>query len=123
MLLLPNRTMEVAISDRKLKRSIENDMERRKRFGADMAKKIRQRMGALAAADSLADFWPPYSGPERCHELKAGLAGTFSMDLKHPYRLLFEPLNLEADIATNDERKRWQSIISVNVIDIEDTHG
>lgn len=88
-----------------------------------MAKKIRQRMGALASADSLADFWPPYSGPERCHELKADLAGTFSIDLKHPYRLLFEPLDSEVDVAANDEKKRWQSIKSINVIGIEDTHG
>ena len=37
----------------------------------------------------LVDFWPPNSGPERCHELKGDLAGVFSIDLKQPYRLLF----------------------------------
>lgn len=87
--------MEIEIPDRKLKKALEDEKECRTRFGAEMAKKIRLRLAALEAAESLADFWPPSSGPERCHELKGNLAGTFSMDLKQPYRLLFNPLALQ----------------------------
>jgi hypothetical protein len=47
-----------------------------------MMRKIMLRLSELRAAVSLADFWPPMSGPERCHELKGELAGTFSIDLK-----------------------------------------
>jgi proteic killer suppression protein len=115
--------MQVQIPNKKLKRSIEDVAERVKRFGADLARKIRLRMGALVAAESLADFWPSYSGSERCHELKADLAGTFSIDLKHPYRLLFRPSDSSNKVSAADEKQRWQAINSIQIIGIEDTHG
>jgi hypothetical protein len=55
--------------------------------------------------------------------LKGNLAGVFSMDLKHPQRLLFKPLDEPKDLNPGDEKQRWQSIKSVVVISIEDTHG
>lgn len=94
-----------------------------KRFGKEMARKIRARMEVLAAAESLADFWPPSSGPERCHELKGDRAGTFSMDLKHPYRLLFVPVEEEPPKDRSDELKHWGAITAIEVVSIEDTHG
>lgn len=114
--------MEIEVPDRKLKRALEDDRERIKRFGADMAKKIRARLGALKAAESLGDFWLPASGPERCHELKADLDGLFSMDLKQPYRLLFKPVRDEREKDT-DEKQRWLSIKIIEIVGIEDTHG
>lgn len=123
--------MQVEIPNKKLKRSIENDAEARKRFGKDMAKKIHLRMGALLAAESLGVFWPPLSPPERCHELKGDLAGIFSMDLAHPYRLLFRPLKSQQEIGSDDKTKveasdqkaRWHSVDSIEVVAVEDTHG
>lgn len=115
--------MQVQISNKKLKRTIEDDAERTKRFGAEMARKIQLRMGALVAAESLAVFWPPNSGPERCHELKGGLAGIFSMDLKHPYRLLFWPVEAPNNAGAEDEKQRWQAIEAIEIKSIEDTHG
>jgi plasmid maintenance system killer protein len=115
--------MQVQISNKKLKRAIEDDTERTKCFGAEMAKKIQLRMGALVAAESLAVFWPPNSGPERCHELKGSLAGTFSIDLKHPYRLLFWPVDAPSDAGVEDKKQRWQAINAIEIISIEDTHG
>ena len=113
--------MELVIPDKKLKKALENDAERRKRFGSEMAKKLKIRMDSLAAAESLADFWPPASGPERCHELKGDLKGTFSIDVKQPYRLLFtaEPKSEAFD----DERDRWAAIKSIEIVGVEDTHG
>lgn len=113
-------SMNIIISNRKLKRTIEDDHERVKRFGLEMAKKIRLRMGALLAAESLADFWPPYSGPERCHELKGNLSGVFSLDLKQPYRLLLKATDTE--IEWLDDKSYWQSIKSIEILSIEDTH-
>jgi plasmid maintenance system killer protein len=115
--------MDIEIPDRKLKKTLEDDKLCRRQFGTDMAKKIQLRMGALQAAESLADFWPPSSGPERCHELKGNLAGTFSMDLKQPYRLLFEPIDRPGGIETQDQRQRWQAIQAIRIKGIEDTHG
>jgi plasmid maintenance system killer protein len=106
---------------KKLKRDIEDDARRKKRYGAEMAHKIKLRMGALHAAESLAVFWPPNTGPERCHELKGDLAGTFSMDLKQPYRLLLVPAAPD-ECRAAEGKERWEAIKSVVVIGIEDTH-
>ena len=120
--------MIITINDNKLKRALEDDKECKKRFGK-AAPKIRLRIGALKAAENLAVFWPPKSGPERCHELIGDLKGVFSMDVKQPYRLLFKPnFETEDQEATNeaepkDEKRHWQSIKSIEILRIEDTHA
>lgn len=81
------------------------------------------RLAALRAAESLADLWPPNSGPERCHELKGDRTGTFSIDLKQPYRLLFKPNTTAPTSDRSDEQQRWKSITSIDIFAIEDTHG
>jgi plasmid maintenance system killer protein len=113
--------MDLFISDKKLRRAIEDDALRG-RYGTEMAKKITLRLAALRAAESLADFWPPKSGPERCHELKGDLAGTFSVDLKQPYRLLFKPIEPAPPLDRSDEQQRWRSVTSIDILAIEDTH-
>jgi plasmid maintenance system killer protein len=113
--------MEIEIPDNSLKRSIEDDRRRVRKFGTDMASKIAIRMAALTAAQSLADFWPPLTLPERCHELKGQLKGLFSIDLKHPFRLLFRPI--ETEEVPGDELERWKKIREIEIVGIEDTHG
>lgn len=107
----------------KLKAALEDEAVCKRQFGRDMTKKIMMRVSELRAAMSLADFWPPKSGPERCHELKADLAGTFSIDLKHPYRLLFVPIEDDPPKDRTDEQTRWASITKIEIVAIEDTHG
>jgi plasmid maintenance system killer protein len=107
----------------KLKAALENEALCQQQYGRDMTKKIMMRSGALRAAKSLADFWPPMSGPERCHELKGELAGMFSVNLKQPYRLLFVPIEENARSDCSDKQKRWASITRIEIVGIEDTHG
>ena len=110
------------MGDRKLKAALEDDALCQRRFGKPMTRYIRIRVGALDAAQTLYDFWPPKSKPERVHELTGGRAGTFSMDVKQPYRLLFRPLNEPADPPEN-EQERWNLIKAIEILRIEDTHG
>lgn len=114
--------MEILAKGR-LKAALENEAVCQKQYGRDMTKKIMMRINELRAADSLADFWPPKSGPERCHELIGDLAGTFSIDVKQPYRLLFIPMEENAPKDCSDEKKRWASITKIEIVAIEDTHG
>jgi plasmid maintenance system killer protein len=107
----------------KLKAALENEALCQRQYGRDMTKKIMLRLGALRAAKSLADFWPPMSGPERCHELRGELAGTFSVDLKQPHRLLFIPIDESAPNDRSNEQNRWASITKIEIVGIEDTHG
>jgi len=72
--------MDISISDKRLRKVAHDDAACRRQYGVDMAKKLSLRLASLRAAESLADFWLPKSGLERCHELKAELKGTFSVD-------------------------------------------
>jgi plasmid maintenance system killer protein len=114
--------MDIYVSDNSLRKAIEDKNVCVRRYGADMTKKILLRLTAFRAAESLADFWPPKSGPERCHELKGESAGTFSVDLKQPYRLLFKP-GSSPPASNDDELQRWKAITSIDILAIEDTHG
>lgn len=114
--------MEIFVSDN-LRCDLEDEAACRRSYGADMAKKIALRLGGLRAAESLADFWPPKSGPERCHELKGDRAGMFSVDLKQPYRMLFKANKDSPPLDPPDEQKRWNTITAIEILAIEDTHG
>ena len=114
--------MLISVPDNKLRQAFEDERACRKRYGDDMTKKIFKRLGSLTAADSLATFYPPYSGPERCHELIGDLAGLFSMDVKQPYRLLFAPTDEVPKANFPTELERWKAITSIVIRGIEDTH-
>ena len=115
--------MEISVRDNRLKAALQDESVCKRRYGSDMAKKLKNRLATVGAAASLADFWPPKSGPERCHELQGDLAGTFSIDLNQPYRLLFVPIEEEVQPDRSDEQKRWASITAIEILKIEDTHG
>lgn len=114
--------MEILCSNRKLRAALEDEAVCRKQYGAEMAKKITLRVSALRSAESMGTFWPPMSGPERCHLLKGDLAGTFSVDLKHPFRLLFVAVDVPKP-EPEDERERWMTIRAIDIVGVEDTHG
>ncbi len=113
--------MEISVSDKTLRKAMESEASSRTLLGAEMAKKLLLRLTSLRAAASLAIFWPPKSGPERCHELTGKLEGIFSVDLKHPYRLLFRPKEVDKDNRL-DGRARWEQITAITLTSIEDTH-
>ncbi|MCC7307263.1 MAG: type II toxin-antitoxin system RelE/ParE family toxin [Acidobacteria bacterium] len=119
--------MEVDVPDNALRKVLEDDRKRVRAFGKDIASKLAIRLAALLAAERLSDFWPPFKLPERCHELKGELKGTFSIDLKHPFRLLFrpveerptDPMSMDKE---RDELERWSSITHVDIVAVKDTH-
>jgi plasmid maintenance system killer protein len=113
--------MDVFFRNKRLQKVAQDQTACQREYGVEMAKKFALRLASLRAAASLADFWPPKSGPERCHELKGALGGTFSVDLKQPYRLLFRPVEAVEHVA--DEQERWRSITAIEIVSIEDTHG
>lgn len=84
-----------------------------------MAGKLLQRLMELSAADTLHDV--SYLPPARCHELAGDRAGQLSVDLEHPYRLLFKvantPIPRKADGGLD-----WSVVTEIEIIDIVDTH-
>jgi proteic killer suppression protein len=59
--------------------------------------------------------------PGRCHELKGDRSGQLSLDLDHPYRLIFEPANNPAPRKA-DGGLDWKGVTAVVIIGVEDTH-
>ena len=115
--------MEISVPNNRLRTRLQDDPARKRHYGTAMAKKIALRLAALHAAESLADFWPPKSRPERCHELHGNRTGLFSIDLKQPYRLLFRPSENTQPAERADEHQRWKTVTAIEIVAIEDTHG
>jgi len=89
-----------------------------KRQGSLRAKKIRQRLDNLRAADNLSVM---KNLPGRCHELKGDRRGQLSLDLDHPWRLIFVPAD-DPPSLKEDGGIDWQNVRVVKILGIEDTH-
>lgn len=81
--------MNITFKYRRLAKSANSVKESNCRFGPEVAKKYRQRLNELKAAETLEDMMTIQSA--RCHELKGNLKGQFAVCLKEPMRLIFEP--------------------------------
>ena len=115
--------MDILFKSKKLEKSFNEGRKLEAAHGAIRAKKIRLRMKALREAVCLKDFWPPLSGPERCHELTEGRRkGQVSVDLDHPYRLIFLP-NHNPVPTLPDGGLDWSQITMIIIQGVEDTHG
>jgi len=111
--------MVIYFKTKKLQKLCSKGSEAIKSLGQKRGKKLKQRMMELAAAETLADI--SRVPPARCHELTGNRNGQISVDLEHPYRLLFIPVN-----DSISERKRggpdWAAVTKIKIIDIADTH-
>ena len=111
--------MNIYFKTKKLQKLCSKVAEATKNLGLKRGKKLMQRMMELAAAESLTDI--SRVPPARCHELTGNLKGQLSVDLEHPYRLLFIPAN-----NPTPERKEggldWTKVTQIEIIDITDTH-
>lgn len=116
--------MKIYFKNKKLQKLFNLNGELEKTHGKERAKKIKIRLAELVAAENLMDFYPPKSKPARCHELTQGKAGKekqLSVDLDHPYRLIFVP-NHEPVPLLSDGGLDWSQVTAITIIDIQDTH-
>ncbi len=88
-------------------------------FGVKNAAKLGQRLFELQAAESLQEI--SYHPPARCHELTGKQAGEFSVDLEHPYRLLFVPVDKPVPRLKDGGIDRSR-VREIEIIDIKDPH-
>ncbi len=109
--------MEVGFDDPRLEKLCRSEKELRKQFGVVRARKLEARIKSLTAAESLDEM---RQLPGRCHELTANLAGILSLDLDHPYRLLFRPKDATAPGAGGG--LDWKQVTSVVLMSVTDTH-
>jgi plasmid maintenance system killer protein len=110
--------MNISFKNTNLAKSLNDGAQLERTHGALRARKIRIRMKELMAATSLMDFWPPKSPPGRCHELTEGnRSGQLSMDLDHPYRLIFIP-DHDPVPTRQDGGLDWSQVTAVKILGV-----
>ncbi|MBA2883165.1 proteic killer suppression protein [Desulfosalsimonas propionicica] len=111
--------MEIYFKTKRLAKICNNQKEAIKIHGTKMAAKLGQRMFELNAAKSLKDI--SRLPPARCHQLSGNRQNQFSVDLEHPFRLLFIPAN-EPLPRLPDGGFDLEKITEIEIIAIIDTH-
>jgi len=111
--------MRIFFRTKKLQKICSERAEALKHLGTKRGRRLQQRMMELKAAENLTDI--SRLPPARCHELSGNRAGQLSVDLEHPYRLLFIVGNNpypEKESGGLD----WVSVTEIEIIAIADTH-
>lgn len=110
--------MDIVFKDHKFEKECNSQKLLEKKYGKDRAKRIRRRLDDLRSVTFLEDM---RSLPGRCHELLYDRSGQLSLDLDHPYRLIFEPADEPIPLKP-DGGIDWTQVKAVRIIAIEDTH-
>lgn len=92
----------------------------RRKWGTERGDLVLQRLNEMRAADTLADLVKLRH--IRCHLLTGDRKGQWSVDLTHPYRLLFKPGN-DPIPAKSDGSVDEARVTEVVILGVEDTHG
>ncbi len=111
--------MDIYFKTKKLQRICNNTDEANKKLGPKMARKLQQRLMELKAAFCLDDI--SKVPPPRCHPMSGNREGQMSVDLEHPYRLLFIPANDPVPV-TEDGGLDWARVTKIEIVEITDTH-
>lgn len=89
--------MKVTYRTKRLKKICTDAKTTERYYGRIMAERIHLRIDQIHAADTVEMLIQSRIG--RCHPLTQNRKGQFSMDLVHPYRLVFEKNGDEIQIA------------------------
>ena len=102
-----------------LRKELCEEKKLRKVHGPRRADLIKRRLGEIEAAPTLAVL-RTVPGP-RCHELKGNRKGQLSVDLDHPYRLIFVP-NHDPTPQLEAGGLDWTQVTAVRIEEVADTH-
>lgn len=110
--------MDITFSTTKFEKECNEQKRLVQRYGPVNAKRLRQRLDDLRAAPHLEMM---RQLPGRCHELLGDRAGQLSLDLDHPYRLIFEPAH-DPVPRKEDGGLDWSQVTAIRLLGVEDTH-
>lgn len=114
--------MNITFANASLRKQLCEEKVMIKTHGALRVKKLRVILASMHAAPNLGIFAPPMSPPHRCHELIGNRKGQLTLDLDHPYRLIFKPTTNPLPIR-DEGGLDWRRVTDVEILGIEDTHG
>jgi proteic killer suppression protein len=110
--------MEIVFCSKKLEKTLTDDSQLKREYG-QLAKKIRQRLLELRAAENL-EVMRTISAAN-CHTLTGDLAGFLAVDVSCNWRMLLTP-NHEPTPELPDGGLDWNRVVSICVEAIEDYH-
>jgi plasmid maintenance system killer protein len=111
--------MEIFFRTKKLEKSCNSEKEMLKTYGSARARKLKIRLMELRAAEQLDQI--SKVPPARCHELSSNRKGQLSVDLDHPYRLIFIPAN-DPIPRKQDGGLDWCAVTQIEILEIVDPH-
>jgi proteic killer suppression protein len=111
--------MDITFKTKKQEKIFNSEKELKKAYGTDNAVKIMRRLAVLRAASSLADV--PATPPERCHPHSGSGRGHYTVDVKQPFRLIFEAV--PPDLPMDDRNQViLAKITAIRILGMEDMH-
>lgn len=111
--------MNIIFKTSKLQKIMNSQEKSIREYGSLRAGLLGRRLDTLKGADNLEAI--RHLPQMRCHELTKNLKGQLSVDLDHPYRLLFTVAN-DPIPKRPDGGLDWREVTAICVIGIEDTH-
>lgn len=111
--------MDIIFATRKLEKECNSYRLLCKECGDRQASLIRRRLDELRDAEIL-DVMRTLPRA-RCHELRGNRKGQLSVDLDHPYRLLFEPTHDPVPLK-DDGGLDWGQVTAIRILGVENTH-
>ena len=112
--------MDILFKTTKLRKTCNSLKSATRAWGSMGARKLLLRLVEMQRAHDLAELMTLPQA--RCHALTENLRGIYSVDLDHPYRLLFKPAN---DPLPRDDSRQVDTsrVTAVLILEREDTHG
>jgi proteic killer suppression protein len=102
-----------------LEKSCSDDRQGAKTWGAEQWKVLKARLVSLRAAPTLAEM---DGVPGNCHPLRADRSGQFALDLRGPYRLIFEP-DHEPIPQLNAGGINTAEVTNIRIEEVDNYHG
>ena len=107
--------MELRYKSKKLKKRCEDPRLAQKAYGSNIGRKLTLRILELEAAPNLGDVAKIPAA--RLHRLKGQRKAQFAVDLAHPFRLMFSPIDEDPELSD------WTEIEIVRIEEVLDYHG
>jgi len=111
--------ISVVFANNRVRKLCNNHKAAVRKLGPDCAKRLTQRLGELAASDSLAVIGTLH-GP-RCEELSGARKGQLSVRLEGGMRLIFRPAHDPVPIKP-DGGLDWKAVTAIEILEIKDYH-
>jgi proteic killer suppression protein len=111
--------MNIVFKTTKLEKMFNKERGLVKAYGAERAAIIMKRMVFLKAAGNL--YRVPVTPPYLRHQLTGNYKGCFAVNVKHPYRLIFRPINDPLPVL-GDGGLDLTRVTDIEIIGVEDYH-